>query len=119
MSDEGTHGSPKGLLVVTVIVTVVPASPGAGVYVNENGDVPVDKGLTLPEPFSVIVTDVALPPKILPLTVMGLSTHVDPDELPNASVGGSLHPVVAERSAIAVPSGSKRPLKPDGKVNSA
>jgi hypothetical protein len=106
VSVAGTQGSPEGLFVVTVIVTMLPASPGAGVYVNENGDVPVDEGLTLPKPFPVIFTAVALPPKMLPLTVIGLSTHVDPDELPSVSVGGSLHPVVAERSAIAVPSGS-------------
>jgi hypothetical protein len=32
------HGTPSGLFVVTVIITVLSMSPVPGVYVNENGD---------------------------------------------------------------------------------
>ena len=32
------HGTPRGLFVVTVMITVLSISPAAGVYVNENGD---------------------------------------------------------------------------------
>jgi hypothetical protein len=32
------HGTPRGLFVVTVIITVLSISPAAGVYVNENGE---------------------------------------------------------------------------------
>jgi hypothetical protein len=56
------HGVPCGLLVVTVIVTDLPASSTAGLYVNEKGDVVAEDGLTVPKPFSVIVTLVAEPP---------------------------------------------------------
>jgi hypothetical protein len=49
-------------LVVTVIVTVLPASSATGLYVNEKGDVLAEEGLTVPKPFSVIVTLVAVPP---------------------------------------------------------
>ena len=43
---------------------------------NANGDDLVDVGVTEPAPFSVIVTLVALPPKVLPSTVTGLSRQV-------------------------------------------
>jgi hypothetical protein len=36
------QGVPNGLSVVAVIVTVLPLSPAAGVYVNENGDVVIE-----------------------------------------------------------------------------
>jgi len=52
----------------------------------------VDAGLTVPVPFSVIVTPVALPPKVLPLTVTGVVPHVFPLMLLSASVGGFVHP---------------------------
>ena len=32
---------------------------------------PEDTGVTVPDPFSVIVTDVALPPNVFPATVTG------------------------------------------------
>jgi len=59
------QGGPRGLLDVTVIITVLPASAAAGVKVNENGDVFEKEGLTDPDPFSVIVTPVVLPPNVL------------------------------------------------------
>jgi hypothetical protein len=49
--------------------------------------VPDDKGLTVPVPFSVIVTLVALPPKVLPLTVTGDVPHVFPLLIFNVTVG--------------------------------
>jgi hypothetical protein len=33
------QGAPRGLSVVNVMITVLPKSPAAGVYVNENGEV--------------------------------------------------------------------------------
>lgn len=51
-----------------------------------------DAGLTVPEPFSVIVIPVALPPKVLPLTVTGVIPHVLPLMLLNVNVGGFIHP---------------------------
>jgi hypothetical protein len=54
-----------------VIVTVLPSSDAAGVYVNEKGESATFVGNTDPSPFSVIVTKVAFPPKELLLTVTG------------------------------------------------
>jgi hypothetical protein len=80
-----------GSLAVTVILTVFPTSPLFGVYVNANGRVLVVTGLTVPAPFSVIVTLVALPPKVLPVTVTGFMSHVLPLVLPRVTVGGFTH----------------------------
>jgi hypothetical protein len=82
-----SQGNPRGLLVVTVIVTVLPASPVAGVYVNEKGDVFEFEGLIEPFPFSEIVTPVALPPKTFPLTVKGATPHIKPLALLSVSDG--------------------------------
>jgi hypothetical protein len=71
------------------MVTTFPASPAAGVYVKLNGDDEVEPGVTVPAPFSVIVTEVALPPKVFPDTVIGVSSHVEPDVELNVRVGGS------------------------------
>lgn len=59
---------------------------------NEKGDVLDEVGLTLPAPSSVMVTDVADPPKVLSLTVTGSVPHVLPDVLLRVSVGGFVHP---------------------------
>jgi hypothetical protein len=83
------HGAPEGLLVVTVIITVLPASPAAGVYVNAKGDVLAEVGLTEPKPFSV--TLVALPPKVLPFTIKDVVLQVLPLLLPSVIVGGFTH----------------------------
>ena len=59
---------------------------------NENGLVVEDTGLTAPAPFSVIVTLVALPPNVLPLTVTGLIPHIELLLLLKVTVGGFAHP---------------------------
>jgi hypothetical protein len=60
--------------------------------VNEKGFVAEDTGLTTPSPFSVIVTLVALPPNVLPLTVTGVIPHVEALMLPRVTDGGFAHP---------------------------
>lgn len=82
---------PKGLLVVTVIITCFPKSPFFGVYVNVNGDFDAEVGLTEPAPFSFIVTFVALPPKLLPATVTGVVPHILPLVLLSVTVGLFAH----------------------------
>lgn len=77
---------------MTVIVTVLPASPAAGVYVNENGDVVALAGLIAPRPFSVIVTAVALPLNVFPLTVFAVVPHVLPLVLLRVTAGGLTQP---------------------------
>ena len=86
------QGDPNGLLVVTVMITVLPLSPAAGVYVNENGEAVTDDGFTDPAPFSVIVTLVALPPKVLSETVTGAVPHVLPLSELRIRRGGFIHP---------------------------
>lgn len=92
VSFAATQAVPEGLSVVTVIVTVFPASPVLGVYVNVNGDLDDDAGLTDPSPFSEIATRSAIPPKVLPDTVMGVKLHVLPDVLPSVTVAPFAHP---------------------------
>ena len=48
--------------------------------------------MTLPDPFSVIVTLVALPPKVLSVTVNGFVPQVLPLVLLNVKVGPLTHP---------------------------
>jgi hypothetical protein len=57
------------------------------VYVNENGNANVLTGATEPSPFSVIVTLVALPPKVLPLTLIASEMQVVPLLLLRVTVG--------------------------------
>jgi len=90
----GVHGPAEILLDVTFMIIVLPASATSGVYVNANGLTVDDNGLTVPAPFSVIVTLVALPPKLLPLTVTGRLAHVFPDIELKVTVGGFIHPHV-------------------------
>lgn len=70
------HGEPSGLFVVTVIKTVLPLSELPGVYVKLKEGVVADEGLTVPAPFSVIVTLVALPLKVFPETVTAVVPQV-------------------------------------------
>ena len=77
VATSGVHGAPEGLSVVTVIVTVFPASPAAGVYVKANGEEAEAAGSIEPAPFSVIVTEVALV-NVFPLIVTGVVPHVLP-----------------------------------------
>jgi len=87
-----TQGAPDGLFVVTVIVTVLPTSPAAGVYVKLNGELPDDAGLTVPAPFSAMVTLVAVPPKVLFDIVTGVVPQVLPLVLLKVNVGGLTQP---------------------------
>lgn len=59
---------------------------------NENGEELAEEGLNVPAPFSVIVTVVALPPNVFPLTVMGVVPHTFPLKLLSNKVGGLTHP---------------------------
>ena len=77
VATAAAQGAPEGLSVVMVIVTVLPASPAAGVYVKANGDVPEEAGLTDPAPSSVIVTEVAFV-NVFPEIVTGVSPQVLP-----------------------------------------
>ena len=61
-------------------------------YVKVNGVVFDDDGLTDPAPFSVMLTFVALPPKVLPLTIKAVTPQVLPDVLLRVTVGGFTHP---------------------------
>jgi hypothetical protein len=89
-------------LVVTVIITVLSPSAIVGVYVNENGDVADDEGTTVPNPLSVMVTLVADPPKLLPMTVTGVIPHVIPLVLPSVNEGGFTQPHVTEKGGPEV-----------------
>jgi hypothetical protein len=59
--------------------------------VKENGEVFEEVGLTVPPPSSLMVTFVALPPKVLSETVTAVVPHVLPDVLLSVTVGGSVH----------------------------
>ena len=102
MADAATHGPPRGLLVVTVIITVLPASAAAGVYIKENGVVFVEAGIKVPAPFSVNVTLVALPPNVLLVTVTDSVPHMLPPVLLRVRVGGLAHPHVTENTGPVV-----------------
>jgi hypothetical protein len=56
-----------------------------------------DAGVTVPAPFSIIVTFVAVPPKMLPLTVTGVVPQVAPVLLLRVKVGGLTHPHETEK----------------------
>lgn len=49
-------------------------------------------GFTDPDPFSVIVTDVALPPNVFPATVIGVIPHILPLAELRRTTGGLTHP---------------------------
>jgi len=73
------------------MITFFPASAAFGVYVNVNGDVVAEAGETVPFPLCVIVTFVALPPKVLPVTVRATTPHVLPDAPLSLRVGLFVH----------------------------
>ena len=58
--------------------------------------------LTAPPPFSVIVTLVALPPKVFPVTVTAVIPHVLPDVADSVRSGGFTHPQLTENSGPVV-----------------
>ena len=74
------------------MITVLPPSAAVGVYIKENGDTLADVGVTEPSPFSVIVTLVAVPPKVFPITVTAVIPQVLPVLLLRVTVGGLIHP---------------------------
>ena len=84
-------------MVATVIITILPPSAASGVYVNANGDVFVDDGFTLPAPFELIVTLVAVPPKLFPVTVTAVVPQVLPLLLLMIRVGGLIQPHDTEK----------------------
>ena len=96
VATAAAHGAPEGLSVVTVIVTVFPASPAAGVYVKAKGEVPVVGGLTDPAPSSVIVTVVAFV-NTFPEIVTGVSPQVLPLLALRASWGPFTQPHETEK----------------------
>jgi hypothetical protein len=96
------HGNPKGLFVVTVIITILPASAAKGVYVKVKGFVLDEVGLTVPAPFSVIETLVALPPNVFPLIVTGVIPQVFPLLLLKVTVGWLTHPQSTWKTAPVV-----------------
>jgi hypothetical protein len=61
-----------------------------------------EDGLTEPEPFFVIVTDVALPPKVLPLTVKAFVPQVVPLMLLSDTVGEFVQPHETEKLTPSV-----------------
>jgi hypothetical protein len=65
--------------------------------VNANGCVVDVAGFTVPAPFSVIETFVALPPKVFPLTVTGVKPHVEPLLVLSVTAGGFTHPHDTEK----------------------
>jgi hypothetical protein len=80
------------LFVNTVIVTSLPASPAAGVYVKLNGELLELVIFKLPAPFSLKLTLVALPPNVLPVIVFAVDTHVLPLGELKLTLGGLAHP---------------------------
>ena len=109
VSESATHGAPDGLSETKVIVTVVPASAGSGVYVKLNGELLTEIGETDPPPFSVIVIEVAFV-KVLPLIVIGSSTHVEPEVLESVIEGGFVQAVVPVNDTTDVAPISKIPV---------
>ena len=73
--------------MVTVIVISFPTSEFLGEYLNENGEAFDETGVTEPAPSSVILTLVALPPKVFPSTVIVVVPHVVPLMLLRVTVG--------------------------------
>lgn len=69
---------------------------------KEKGEVDEDAGVTDPPPFSVIATLVALPPKVLPLTVTAVTPHVLPEVAPRVNRGGFAQPQLTENVAPVV-----------------
>jgi hypothetical protein len=66
------------------------------------GEAVAEVGVTEPPPFSVIVTLVALPPKVFPVTVIAVTPHVLPDVADSVRRGGLTHPQLIENSVPAV-----------------
>ena len=61
-----------------------------------------DVGVTDPPPFSLIVTRVALPPKVFPVTVTAVIPHVLPEVADRFNRGGLTQPQLTEKSVPVV-----------------
>ena len=85
-----TQGAPAGLLVVTVSVMVLPASAATGVYLISNGLLDADGVFTVPPPLAllVIVTAVAVPPKVFPLITIVVVPQAKALVVVRVNVGG-------------------------------
>lgn len=59
-------------------------------------------GVIVPPPSSVIVTLVALPPKVLPLNVTAVTPQVFPAVDPSVRRGGLIHPQLTENKVPVV-----------------
>ena len=88
--ESATQGEPLGLFVVTVTVIVLPASAATGVYSIVNGFMFAVLLVKLPPalPLKAMLTDVAEPPKVLPVTVTFAVPHVDSVLFVKLTVGG-------------------------------
>ncbi len=67
-----------------------------------NGDADADAGVTVPPPLSVMVTLVALPPKVFPVTVTAVIPQVLPETDPRVRSGGFTQPQLTEKSSPVV-----------------
>jgi len=84
-----TQGRPFGLLLVIVTVTVLPTSDATGIYSIVNGEIVAgDEGVNVPPPLLVTVTDVAEPPKVLPLMEILFVSQVEAVDCVSVTVGG-------------------------------
>jgi hypothetical protein len=90
------------LFDVTVINTVLPLSETEGVYVKLNGETVDEVWVTLPPPFSVTVTLVAVPPNVFPSTVTGAVPQVMPAVELSVIVGGLIHPHETAKIPVVV-----------------
>ena len=84
----GVQGKPSGLFVVTVIVTVFPISPVAGVYSIVNGEFVKLVLVKLPFPLCVRLTSVADPPKVFPLRLKVSYSQIPPELADNVKFVG-------------------------------
>jgi hypothetical protein len=87
---------PKGLFVVSVIITFLPPSDAAGVYVKEKGDADTDAGVNIPAPSELRVAPVAEPLNVFPVTVTGVVPQVLPVVLLSVRAGGLAQPQETE-----------------------
>jgi hypothetical protein len=90
------------LFDVAVMNTVFPLSEAEGVYVKLNGETVDDVCVTVPPPFSVTVTLVAVPPNVFPSTITGVVPHVLPDVALRVIVGGLMQPHETAKIPVVV-----------------
>ena len=88
VASSAIHGSPNGLLVVTVMVIVFPISALTGVYSIINGLSDAELLVNVPLPLEVMLTDVAEPAKVLPPIVTLSVLEVEVLVVDNVATGG-------------------------------